>query len=139
MYRFLKHIFVIMAFFCLSAASAGPADVLIDKEFSLGIGQIARFGKARLVIQFKAVLEDSRCPANVVCVWAGNAKVEFEILDADGQNKTVILNTEEEPKATTLKGHKLTLILLNPPRIDGVSISPGDYSLMLRIERKSSD
>ena len=128
-----------MTFIMLSAVSAGPAKVLIDKEFSLGIGQTASIEGEKLVIKFKAILEDSRCPVNVVCVWAGNGKVEFEVLDIDGQNKTVILNTEEEQRATTLKGHKLTLISLNPPRIDGVSISPGDYSVTLRVERKSSD
>ncbi len=139
MYQFFKYTFVIMAFIWLSAASAGPIKVLIDTEFSLGIGQTATIEGEKLVIKFKAVLEDSRCPVNVVCVWAGNGKVEFEVLDIDGQNKTVILNTEEEPRTTTLKGHKLTLISLNPPRIDGVSISPGDYSVTLRVERKSSD
>jgi hypothetical protein len=139
MYRFFKYIFVITAFFWLNFASAGPAKAILDKEFSLGIGQSASIDGEKLVIKFKAVLEDSRCPINVVCVWAGNGKVEFEVIDIDGQNKTVILNTEDEPKAAILKGHKLILISLNPPRIDGVSISPGDYSVKLRVERKPSN
>jgi hypothetical protein len=139
MYPLFKYVFVIMAFIGLSATSAGPAKVLIDKEFSLGIGQTASIEGEKLVIKFKAVLEDSRCPVNVACVWAGNGKVEFEVIDIDGQNKTVILNTEDEPRAATLKRHKLKLISLSPPRIDGVSISPGDYSVTLRVERKSSD
>ena len=139
MYRLFKYIFVIMAFSWLSAVSAGPAKVPIDKEFSLGIGQTANIEREKFFIKFKAVLEDSRCPVNVVCVWAGNGKVEFEVLDIDGQNKTVTLNTEEEPRATTQKGHKLTLISLNPPRIDGVSISPEDYSVTLRVDRRSPD
>ena len=139
MYRLFKYIFVIMAFIWLSTASAGPVKALIDKEFSLGISQTASIEGEKLVIKFKAVLEDSRCPIIVVCVWAGNGKVEFEILDIDGQNKTVILNTEEEPRAVTLKGHKLKLISLNPPRIDGVSISSGDYSVTLLVEKKSAD
>jgi len=134
-----KYIFVILGFIWLSVASSAPAKALIDKEFSLGIGQTANIEGEKLVIKFKAVLEDSRCPVNVVCVWAGNGKVEFEILDIDGQNKTVTLNTEEEPRVTTLKGHNLKLISLNPPRIDGVSISPGDYSVKLLVERKSSN
>jgi hypothetical protein len=134
-----KYIFAIMAFIGVSTASAAPIKVPINKEFSLGIGQAASVEGKKPVIKFKAVLEDSRCPVNVVCVWAGNGKVEFEILDVDGQDKTVILNTEDEPSAATLKRHKLTLISLNPPRVDGVSISPGDYSVTLRVERKSSD
>ena len=139
MNQWFKYIFVILGFIWLSAASADPAKALIGKEFSLGIGQTANIEGEKLVIKFKAVLEDSRCPVNVVCVWAGNGKVEFEILDIDGQNKTVTLNTEEEPRVTTLKGHNLKLISLNPLRIDGVSISPGDYSVTLLVERKSAN
>jgi hypothetical protein len=134
-----KYIFVILGFIWLNAALADPANALIGKEFSLGIGQTANIEGEKLIIKFKAVLEDSRCPVNVVCVWAGNGKVEFEILDIDGQNKTVTLNTEEEPRVTTLKGHNLKLISLNPLRIDGVSISPGDYSVTLLVEKKSSN
>ena len=139
MYRLFKYSFVIMAFIWLSTASAGPAKVLINKEFSLGIGQTASIEGEKLVIKFRAVLEDSRCPVNVLCVWAGNGKVEFEVIDIDGQNKTIILNTEDEPRSVTLKKHKLKLISLNPPRIDGVSISPGDYSVTLLVERKPAD
>jgi hypothetical protein len=139
MNQWFKYIFVIIAFICSSATSADPAKALIGKEFSLGINQTVSIEGEKLVIKFKAVLEDSRCPVNVVCVWAGNGKVEFEILDIDGQNKTVTLNTEEEPRVTTLKGHNLKLISLNPLRIDGVSISPGDYSVKLLVERKPAN
>jgi len=139
MFKRFKYIFVILAFNWLSSVSAGPAKIANDREFSLDIGQTATIEGAGLVIRFKAVLEDSRCPGNAVCVWAGNGKVEFDILDIDGQNKSVILNTEEEPKAIALKGYRLKLISLKPPRIDGVSISPGDYAVTLRFERKSSE
>ena len=136
MYRLYTYIFVIIALIWSIPASAGSAKVSLDKEFSLGIGQSASIDGEKLVIKFKAVLEDSRCPINVVCVLAGNGKVEFEVLDIDGQNKTIFLNTEDEPRLSTLKGHKLKLVSLNPPRIDGVSISPGDYSVTLYVERK---
>ena len=130
---------VALFFIGLGAASADVSKVVLDKAFSVATGHAATIEGERLVIHFKAVLEDSRCPVNAVCVWAGNGKVEFEILDIDGQNKTVTLNTEEEPRATTLNRNKLKLISLNPPRVDGVSISPGDYSVTLRIEKKLPD
>ena len=136
MYRLYTYIFVIIALIWSIPASAGSAKVSLDKEFSLGIGQSASIDGEKLVIKFKAVLEDSRCPINVVCVLAGNGKVEFEVLDIEGQNKTIILNTDDEPRLATLKGHKLKLVSLNPPRIDGVSISTGDYSVTLFVERK---
>ena len=133
MYPWFKYNYVILAFFCLSIASAGEFNILISKQFSLGIGQTASMEENKLVIKFKAVIEDSRCPVNVLCEWAGNGKVEFEIFDHDGQNKTVFLNTEDEPRTVILTEHKLTLISLSPPRVDGVSISPADYSVTLRI------
>lgn len=139
MYQWFKYHFVILAFIYLSAASAGEFNILISKEFSLGIGQTATMEENKLVIKFKAVNEDSRCPVNVLCQWAGNGKAEFEIFDLDGQNKTVFLNTEVDPRSVILTGHKLTLISLSPPRVDGVSISPADYSVTLRIEKKSSE
>ncbi len=139
MYQWFKYHFVILAFICLSAALAGEYKILISKEFSLGFRQTATMNENKLVIKFKAVNEDSRCPVNVLCEWAGNGKVEFEIFDHDGQNKTVFLNTEDEPRTIILTEHKLTLISLSPPRVDGVSISPADYSVTLRIENKSSE
>ena len=104
MNQWFKYIFVIMAFIWLSAASADPAKALIGKEFSLGIGQTASIEGEKLVIKFKAVLEDSRCPVNVVCVWAGNGKVEFEILDIDGQNKTVTSEYRRGTQSNNTKG-----------------------------------
>jgi hypothetical protein len=139
MNQLFKYFIVIMTLIWMSTTSADTTNVLINKEFSLGIGQTASIEREKLFINFKAVLEDSRCPVNVVCVWAGNGKVEFEILDIDGQHKTLTLNTEDEPRATTLKGHKLKLISLNPPRVDGVSMSPGDYSVTLLVEKKLPD
>ena len=136
MHRLFKYIFAITALIWLIPASAGLARVPADKEFSLGIGQSASIDGEKLVIKFKAVLEDSRCPTNALCVLAGNGKVEFEVLDINGQNKTIILNTEDEPRLALLKGHKLNLVSLNPPRTNGVSISPGDYSVTLHVERK---
>ena len=139
MYRLFKYGFVFMVFIWLSVAPANPVNALIDNEFSLGIGQSASIDGEKLIIKFKAVLEDSRCPINALCAWAGNGKVEFDVLDIDGENKTIVLNTEEEPRLAPLKGHKLKLVSLKPPRIDGVSISPGDYRVTLSVERTSSE
>ncbi len=139
MYRLFKYGIVIMTFIWLSVTSANSDNALIGKDFSLGIGQSARIDGEKLVIKFKAVLEDSRCPINALCAWAGNGKVEFEVLDIKRENKTIVLNTEEEPRLAPLKGNTLKLVSLNPPRIDGVSISPGDYRVTLSVERKSSE
>ncbi len=138
MNRGVNYFLVVMSCIWMGITSADPVNALVDKEFSLGIGQTANIAGEKLFIKFKSVLEDSRCPDNALCVMAGNGKVEFEIIDVDKQNKTVILNTEDMPREAALREHKLVLISLNPHRIDGVKISPGDYSVTLRIREQNT-
>jgi len=123
----------------LSAASGEANKVFQNSVFTLNAGQRVTIEGERLVIKFNTVYEDSRCPVNAACVWAGNGQVEFEVIDSDGQNKTVILNTEDEPKTVVLKNHLLKLIALNPPRTDGLAILPKDYKVTVLVEKKSSD
>ncbi|WP_374086694.1 hypothetical protein [Methylomicrobium lacus] len=130
---------VVLFFAGINMGFAEPGRIFLDKECTLGLGQSAMTADGKLVIKFKAVLEDSRCPVNVVCVWAGNGKVEFEVIDIDGQKKSVALNTEEEPKAAAFKGHRLTLLSLDPPRRDGVSLLPEDYFVTIRVQKIASN
>lgn len=130
-----KPLFVILAFIGWTAVFAIPPHPHLDQHFSLAIGQSAKIEGTGLEIKFKAVLEDSRCPINAFCTMAGNGRVALEILDPGGLRDTAILNTEEDPKTTTTNGYKLTLISLNPPRIEGKSIAANDYSIMLRVEK----
>ncbi|MCQ8127790.1 hypothetical protein [Methylomonas rivi] len=137
MHRLIDSYLTFFVFFIwIGAASAQASKVSLDTEFSLRVGQTVTIEDEGLVIKFKAVLEDSRCPVNAVCVWAGNGKAELEVIEIAGQNKTVLLNTEDKPKEIALKGHELKLIALNPPRIDGVSISSGDYAVTLYVKKK---
>lgn len=49
-----------------------------DREpFELAIGDAVRVGAH--TVRFLDVLEDSRCPANVTCVWQGRAVVRVQI------------------------------------------------------------
>ncbi len=42
-------------------------------------------------LQFVDVVEDSRCPEDVTCVWEGRAKVTLSASDPDGHATTQIL------------------------------------------------
>ena len=135
MRQWFQYLFAVVAVIGWSTASTAP----LGHEFSLDINHVATIEGTNLVIKFKAVVEDSRCPVNAVCTWAGNGQTELEVLDIDGQQKMVILNTSDDPKAVILKAHKLNLIALRPPRVDGMSIPLDEYSVTLRVERKAPD
>lgn len=56
-----------------SSCGRGPGYIQarLDEEFSLFMGQRASIVGENLAIRFEEVIEDSRCPRDVVCIWAG--------------------------------------------------------------------
>lgn len=70
--------------FIASGCGGGPCDVQarLDEEFSLSIGQRALIAGENLAIGFEEVTEDSRCPKEVTCIWAGRVTCMLEITQA---------------------------------------------------------
>jgi len=64
-----------------------------------GIGQVADLGDG-LSIRPLEVIEDSRCPANVQCVWAGRLRVRAEA--AGAVRELTLGETLETPRGTVL-------------------------------------
>jgi hypothetical protein len=61
-------------------------------SFTLEPGQTAAVKGTDARITFKAVREDSRCPVDVTCVWAGDAKAEIVISRDGAAEETRILS-----------------------------------------------
>lgn len=69
-----------IAFAAVSCASVENVITAIpDETFSLPIGKTAAVSGSPSRITFTRVTEDSRCPINAVCVWAGDAKIELTL------------------------------------------------------------
>ena len=51
-----------------------PADVPLGSEFTLAPGETALVGDDGLLVTFESVTEDSRCPMDAICVWAGSVR-----------------------------------------------------------------
>ena len=78
-------------------------------EFDLKIGEEIRVGSDRVEVEFVDVLEDSRCPSNVTCVWAGIGKVEIRL-----NQDNIQLNTYLEPHEIMVEDVKIELLRLEP-------------------------
>ena len=57
----------------IGCAPAVVKEAQLDQPFTLFVRERAQLGN--LQIRFIGVPEDSRCPLDVECVWAGNAKI----------------------------------------------------------------
>ncbi|GAB3692544.1 hypothetical protein GCM10027592_11600 [Spirosoma flavus] len=79
---------MITVFSCKSGDSQATDQVPPADKVILGTDQSARIG-SQIVVHVESI-QDSRCPANVTCVWAGQAKVQVN-LSKDTDSKTVQL------------------------------------------------
>ena len=124
------------------AASSNPHSAVdvarLDREFKLEAGRQVTVKGSRLRIRFMAVENDSRCPKDVTCVWAGNAAAQFQ-LGTGRSSKTVTLNTSKSPSFANeieYHGYKVKLVELSPyPRSDQ-KIARRDYTATLLVSRE---
>ena len=115
-----------------------PVGVRLGQEFNLRIGQQAAVGAEGVRVRFASVVNDSRCPVDATCVWAGNAEVLIEAV-ANGSSAGLKLNTHggaNLPKEGRHQRYSVVLVALGPqPRRDS-GIKATDYVATLVIRKE---
>jgi hypothetical protein len=105
------------------------------KPFRIRAGTIARVGDDGLLIGFRGVSEDSRCPVDVVCVWEGDASARIMATVGRAEWTGFDLHTRLDPREARFNDWKIRLIGVEPyPRSDR-RIDPGDYVATLEVSR----
>lgn len=100
-------------------------------EIVLKFGQQIIFDRDKNAVHFKDVVEDSRCPSNLVCIWAGNGKVRLQVNNSD-----IELNTYTEPMKMAVGNIKVQLVDLTPYPEDSDPIKKEDYKVKLFVTKK---
>lgn len=88
---------------------------------SVAIGQPVHVGD--VVVTPKSIVEDSRCPINARCVWAGRLIVRTRI-DGAGWRDTADITLGE---TYGTHGHVIALVKASPDPIAGQEIQPSSY------------
>lgn len=117
----------------VGACDDEPSGPEAGESFVLEVGERATLEAIQASVRFVAVSEDSRCPSQAQCVWAGDGAVVLEIApaDADAAEDTLHTNEESGPRSSVLGRYELTLLQLDPyPEIPG-AISPDAYRATL--------
>ena len=116
----------------LAAQSVAVATTSGGPHSRSSVSVTASFGRPvrinQMVLRPVAIVQDSRCPANVNCVWAGQLIVEFATA---GRNRVRL----EMGKPLVIAGGRLTLLGASPQPIAGKPIPPNQYRFQLRFER----
>ena len=87
-------------------------DFNLNDTIDLGYGQCLNHYTNQTTICFDTVLTDSRCPENVICIWAGEAIVRFKI--NINQNESFFLDLHTGTFDTVVNGFRLTFLDLLP-------------------------
>ena len=104
----------------------------IGRAFDIKIGETIGVGDLRLT--FRSVEGDSRCPIDVVCVWAGDAEIALKI-EQGSQAAVAALHTMLEPKKTEWNGYTISFVSIAPSRNAATAIDPKDYRAQLVVTR----
>ncbi len=121
----MKIAFALIAPLALAACattSAGSASSSPAPDGTLvALGEPVRVGS--LVVTPEEVAEDSRCPMNARCIWAGRVVLVTRVAGADWTDS--VLLTLGEPNAS--HGVALTLTSATPEHMTGQTTEPKDY------------
>lgn len=110
--------------------------IRLGQEFELKIDQEALLEGEGLTVRFDSVLEDSRCPEGVDCIWSGNAKIRLKSGKQKQTPATVELNTDAGAKSSSYLNYEIKLVALKPrPKADK-PVQPDEYRAVLIVTKK---
>lgn len=81
------------------------------------------------LVQPVEVLEDSRCPMNARCVWAGRVRVKMVWIRGNGEKQPFEAALGEPVQ---LADGQFTLESVRPEKMTNVTIKPSDYRFSFR-------
>ena len=116
----MKQIFPIVAALSLAACATVPTAAALRTDGLAAIGQSAQVGP--FVVTPRAVIEDSRCPINARCVWAGRLRLRADVSFRGGRERSATVLTLGEPLAVA--GGTLVLVSAEPGKLAGSPPSP---------------
>jgi hypothetical protein len=111
----MRSIFFPFAALALSACATLPASAPVRSDGFAHLGEATRVGT--LVVTPRAVVEDSRCPINARCVWAGRLVLSTLIV-GQGWAETRNLTLGER---TPLHGTTIALTSAEPGKMAGAA------------------
>lgn len=128
-------LFALLALGCNSSPT-GPSSTVNGGDTTI----IVQFGHSTQIntdlrVAFDQIVEDSRCPASVVCVWQGNGAIRLNITSGRGE-QAVTLNTAGRanfPREALVAGYMFALEELLPQRQTSDPIPEQQYRARIRV------
>ena len=121
-----------------SAEQANDLSAQLEAPFTLKPGQWASVAGTSLRLSFAGVTNDSRCPANVQCVWQGDAAVALRVSLGGQESQATVhsANTGTASKDAKVGAYTISLTDVQPQAVAGQTIAPSAYRVQLVVRTK---
>lgn len=115
----------------LAACGRDGSAADLDAPVQLAPGQSAVFSGPDLEVRFSGIANDSRCPSDVTCVWAGEVIVQL-VVRYDGKSTQ---HSVRQSQNTSVDGYTVSVLQVLPARLSSQPIAPADYRVTLKVTR----
>jgi hypothetical protein len=118
------------------ASATGEVKASLGQEISLSIGQSVVIKGEDLIIKFEEVLEDSRCPRDVTCIWEGRVRclVELKIGGITEKVELIQPGLTDQPGQIQYGDYQFSFSVEPYPEA-GEEITPDEYRLRLNVSK----
>jgi hypothetical protein len=107
------------------------SDVSTTKDVILKVKETAKIFD--LAITLESIVEDSRCPADVQCFWAGVLEVKVKVADS---SESKIMNISSGKGPYVFGDYNISMISVKPMNSSKKQILSSEYEITFRVSKK---
>ncbi len=135
----MKYTLTLIFALLMGSAFSQDSDTVVNYNSLLRTGELFSFENKS--IQFKKVISDSRCPKDVTCIWAGEAKVLVSVWEngKEVKEEIVTLNAASDFKFNFSDSEEvftLNSLDLYPYPESSRKIEAAEYCLKIQLSKK---
>jgi hypothetical protein len=104
---------------------------------NVGVGSQKKASRSKISVKFVSVIEDSRCPPDVQCIQAGNARVKVKVSKPGSKPLVFEVNTNLGEKGAVYEGYAIYLTKLSPVPETTARMSQNTYKATFSVSRLS--
>jgi hypothetical protein len=94
--------------------TASPRSARLGQDFDLRIGETVAIAGEPLIVIFEQVVEDSRCPTDTTCIWAGRGVVRVQLRTTTNAETLNLQTPSDATGEAVFQKYRLRLVQLLP-------------------------
>ena len=121
----------------LGDVAADEADVLVelDQAVDLKVGEIGQVAGEEVQFVITDVIEDSRCPASVQCIWEGQVVTTVQVEIAGNAVQGSLTYRAGQTEYLDVDGYRIEITQVSPESEVESDIALGDYIFTLQASK----